>query len=252
MFTRRQINRIAVHYRTDIPPLPRQSWRYVIPRAACAAKSPAEWIVYGHAEAVAPTEMAAALRMVHIGSGTKSGSQRSSNIAHDGAGMKRKIVTKTISNIQRARRNLRQSAELMADASVVIGARSQMAMGTTTGGYGGELARMVPEKVMAFQAAGLAAARNAARIAAEVSSYACNGQVALYRAAFAWTRGVPIAPRAFAEYSLVWAWWLKRAVDTLELGASTMRAQNEVTGEVHRVARANAKRLSQRRRAKHR
>ena len=141
-------------------------------------------------------------------------------------------------NMKRAARNWRQSASLASIAGDVVTARTRM---TGIGAGHGELLRMVPEKALAFSAAGVAYALYAMRAARQANIDTAAEWAATARQA----RTLPGTPlrRTIAQTNAAWSLWGRMMWRSVTLGASMMQAQYAVVSPILSTARANAARL---------
>ena len=151
-----------------------------------------------------------------------------------------KTIRKAAGNLQRAGRNLRQSVKIAKASGDVIAARTRLA---ATGDQR-ELARMVPEKIIAFSASGLALAHHATQAALQISHNAASELTAAQTHAAALIRARTPVEAAMIQGNGVLAWWGRMAVRSLAFSESLMRAQYAMGAPVARAAQSNASRLA--------
>jgi hypothetical protein len=157
------------------------------------------------------------------------------------------LAKKAIATRKRGLRNLRQMQVLASAAHNVVTHRSKM----TSGGLShlgieeyGELSRMVPEKMIAFQAAGLEMAQHMSSFAAQSARDAVHEWSALntYGRAVTGCRG-PVG-LLMANSAGFWSWWARTAKRSLSLTEAVVSAQYAVTAPVLDAAMRNKRRLS--------
>jgi hypothetical protein len=162
-----------------------------------------------------------------------------------------RTAQKAVANIKRSSRNLRQTARLVEAAVKVASARSKMATALTKPPFplnlideAGEMTRLVPEKAIAFGAAGFTFLHHAARLTARMHLQTAHEWTALngYALAVASARN-PVA-RALAHGSGATAWWSRMMARSTDTVSDILSAQSEMMTPVRRTARANASRLS--------
>ena len=151
-----------------------------------------------------------------------------------------KTIRKAAGNLKLASRNLRQTAKLANASAKVIKARARLA----AAGDQTEVARMVPEKVIALSWAGLAFARHATRLAAQIGTSATSELRALQSNSAAIARTRNPLEAAFVQGNALWSWWGRAAAQTVTLTERMMRAQYAVTAPIARTAKGNTRRLS--------
>jgi hypothetical protein len=157
---------------------------------------------------------------------------------------KRKAVPKIVRhsrravvNIAHANRNVRQAAQLAVNSGAVVNSRL-MDMNQ------GELARMVPEKVIAAAAAGSASVQAAMRGMAQVYKDVTEEGIA----ALAVVQKVATARTPFEVLAIqskaVCAAWDRMITRTFTTGEALMKAQWAVIAPIASAAGGNAKRLA--------
>jgi hypothetical protein len=107
-----------------------------------------------------------------------------------------------------------------------------------------EFAKIIPEKTVAFSAAGMTWLQWSGEIAERIAGFAAGemAQVAEAAAAIASCRtpaGVIAAQSRFAT-----AWFARALAQSIALGSLTLRTQGAAMAPMHRATTANARRLS--------
>ena len=159
-----------------------------------------------------------------------------------------RTAKQAVSNIKRAGRNLRQAGELATAAGHVIAARSVLAakgLAAPSEMDMGEFARMIPEKVTAFNASGAAYATQTAGAMTSFAEAATAEWIAAtgrYTNALATARTPFGAVLAHGQNMLAtWRWMIAQSVSA---GAQALRAQGAMIAPIHATAQDNARRLA--------
>ncbi len=151
-----------------------------------------------------------------------------------------KAAAKAAGNLKSAGRNIRQGVKIAKTSGEVIAARTRLA----ARGDHQELIRMVPEKVAAFSAAGVALARHTTNAALQAGLSAATEWAALQSNATALMRARNPLEVAAIQSNSVMAWWGRRTSQSLAIGQNIMRAQHAMAAPIARTAQANATRLA--------
>jgi hypothetical protein len=157
---------------------------------------------------------------------------------------KRKAVPKILrhsaraaASLSHANRNLHQAARLAVTAGEVVNARLSRP-------DHGEFARMVPEKMVASNAAGVAGVHAAMRMVAQLYQDAAGEGIA----AMALMQRVATARSPFQVLTLqgeaACAAWNRMVGRAFTAGETLLRAQGDIAAPFHTAANANAKRLA--------
>jgi hypothetical protein len=157
---------------------------------------------------------------------------------------KRKAVPKivrhsrrAVANLAHANRNMRQAAQLATTAGQVVGTRLSAL-------EHGEVARMVPEKLVAATAAGAASVHAAMRVVAQLYKDAAGEGIA----AMALMQKVALARSPLEVLALqreaACAAWDRMIGRAFTAGGTMMRTQWAMVAPVASAANANARRLA--------
>lgn len=108
----------------------------------------------------------------------------------------------------------------------------------------GELARILPEKAEAASAAGMIVMLRSGRLAQQVAGFAAAEMLAASRAAMVMAASPSAAALAMAQGIYAQAWCGRWLAQSLTWSTLAMRWQHAAMTPYHKVAAANARRLS--------
>ncbi len=150
-----------------------------------------------------------------------------------------------IDGAEQAQRNLRQAATLASGAGKVFAARTRcepesaaLPLDFT------EMARIVPEKLVAFGAAGLLSLHYASQLGGRLAAMGSDEAVYTQRQmrALAQARHPDVFTAVLARG--VWDFWQRAATQNLALATEVMRGQHAATAPAARAVKLNNRRLN--------
>jgi hypothetical protein len=155
--------------------------------------------------------------------------------------------TKAVGNLVKAGRNLQRNTKLALAVGEVVGARTRIAaagMVNPAQMDQAEMARIVPEKVIAFNFAGLAFTQHAARMATQMMMTAATEWSAMTRHTLSLASARNPVQTAIAQSSGIWSWWSRAMAQSVALTSNMMSAQQAVLRPIQSTVKSNVVRLS--------
>lgn len=151
---------------------------------------------------------------------------------------KKNTTTAWVAGAQQAQRNLTQGAKLATGAGKVFAARTCRKPVDIT-----ETARMIPEKAIAFGAAGLLSLQYAQQLGGRMAALGSDEAAHTRRHMRALARAHPATIAAVLTRG-VWDFWQRAATQNLVLASAVMRAQHAATVPMARAVARNNRRLN--------
>jgi len=106
-----------------------------------------------------------------------------------------------------------------------------------------EFARMVPEKMEAFSAAGMAMIEHSGEVGHRISHFASNEMMTTARATFEMAKCYDPLSMLEAQGRFVREWWERTAANAMTLGMMVLSAQAATLTPLQRTVAANTERL---------